>query len=192
MRLAAAAILCLLALAACDRGKSRNEAAPRAPASNAEAQAPIGFAHENGFDAQGYYLPNGQVTLGSLRLHHIAVGAPSDFDAWEGGQREGVFGPVVIEFEDTSSPVEDAAMGRRHTVQRRVLPLAYRLTPGGFTFHGKDEVLGEVDFVGAFDTAALAGAKATGASEGKPVLTGEITVGKQRFTNLALSYWAGD
>src|SRR5213075_2781669 len=129
---------------------------------------------------------------GTLRLTRISVGAPSDFAAWEGGEREEVFGPIVFEFEDQSSPIENKENGERHSIRVEVKPLAYRLEPGRFAFHGKDAKLGEVDFEGAFDTPALAQARANGNSEGKPVLTGQISAGGKKFPAVKLDYWAGD
>jgi hypothetical protein len=189
MRIAAAAALCcLIVLTGCNRSEKRESAGAPATA----PAPPIGFQHEPGFDAQGYYRPSQAITVGNLRLSRIAVGAPSDFAAWEGGEREAVFGPVVFEFEDQTSPLEDKENGERHTVRAEVKPLAYLVGPGRFAFHGKDDKLGEIDFEGAFDTPALAQARANGASEDKPVLTGQLSVGAQKFTGVKLEYWAGD
>jgi hypothetical protein len=187
MRIVATAAVLLLAMTACNRGQ-RHEAANAAPVT----PAPIGFQHEAGFDAQGYYRPQQAVAQGQLRLTSIAVGAPSDFEAWEGGKREEVFGPIVAEFEDQSSPMEDAANGQRRTVRLAVKPLAYRVGPGAFSFHGHDDKLGDVDFDGAFDTPALAAAKAGAGGEAKPVLTGALTLGQQHIPGLKFSYQSGD
>jgi hypothetical protein len=125
MRFAAAvAVVCLAAVAGCNRGERRESAQESA------APAAIGFQHEPGFDAQGYYRPDQPIGAGQLRLTSVAVGAPSDFEAWEGGKREEVFGPIVMEFEDLSSPMEDAENGQRHTVRVAVKPLSYRVAPG--------------------------------------------------------------
>ena len=189
MRIAAAAALCcLIALTGCNRAEKRESAGPAAAA----PAPPIGFQHEAGFDAQGYYRSEQPIAVGNMRLTRIAVGAPSDFSAWEGGEREEVFGPIAFEFEDQTSPVEDKENGQRHTVRAEVKPLAYLLGPGRFAFHGKDAKLGDVDFEGAFDTPALAQARANGSSEGKPVLTGQLSVGGQKFGGVKLEYWTGD
>ena len=183
---AAVAVASVLALAGCGRGQHR-ETAGQPPA----APAPIGFQHEAGFDAQGYYHPDQTVAEGQLRLTSIAVGAPSDFEAWEGGKREEVFGPIAMEFEDQSSPLEDAANGQRRTVRLTVKPLAYRVGPGNFAFHGHDDKVGDVDFDGAFDTPALAAAK-QGGGDAKPVLNGALTLGKQHIPGIKFTYQSGD
>jgi hypothetical protein len=184
MRPALAALLCVLALTACQR-----KTEPAAPA--AASPPPSGFQHEAGFDAQGIYKPDQAAGTGAMKLAAIAVGAPSDFETWEGGKHEEVFGPIALTFEDTSSPVEDAENGQRHQVRVEVKPTAYRLTPGQFAFRGQDAKLGEVTFEGAFDTAALAQAKA-GQGEGRPVLSGTLTAGGQPGVAVKLSYQSGD
>ncbi|HET9160934.1 MAG TPA: hypothetical protein VFN88_09995 [Caulobacteraceae bacterium] len=185
MRLVAAAALCIVALAACNRAV-KHEPAPVAPS------APVsGFQHEAGFDAQGFYKPAQPVGSGDLKLTGVAVGAPSDFEAFESGRREEVFGPIVMQFEDIGSPLEDAENGQRHAVRVEIKPNAYRLAPGEFAFRGQDAKLGEVAFDGAFDTPALAQAKA-GQAEGKPVLSGTLTVGQQKIAGVSFAYQSGD
>lgn len=192
MRLAiAAAMVCVLALVACGRG-DENERTAAAPQIPAPAAPILGFTHEDGFDAQGYYRPAAAVGAGDYRLAQIAIGAPSDFEAWEGGKREEVFGPILMEFEDITSPVEEDEMGRRHAVRLRVTPLAYRLSPGQISFHGKADQVGEIDFEGSLDTAALAQARTTGASDGTVVLAGKLRIGERTFDGLQMSYWSGD
>lgn len=192
MRVATAALIGLTLLSGCNRaGREDKAEAPGAPAS-AQAEPVIGFQHEAGFDAQGYYKPLTDISVGQVKLVHIAVGAPSDFDAWEGGKHDEMFGPILVEFEDASTPLEAVNGVERRAVSARVLPLAYRLTPGRLAFHGQDAKLGDVEFDGAFDTAALAEAKAAGLSEGKAVATGRLTIGKQSWPAVKLGYWAGD
>jgi hypothetical protein len=185
MRPALAAVLCVIALTACQK-----KVEPAAPAPVAAA-APTGFQHEAGFDAQGIYRPAEPAGAGPMKLTAIAVGAPSDFEAWEGGKREEVFGPILLTFEDLNSPLEDAEKGQRHKVRVEVKPTAYRLTPGQFAFRGHDAQLGDIGFDGAFDTAALAQAKA-GQGDGKPVLSGSLTSGGQTLTGVKLSPQSGD
>lgn len=184
MRPALAALLCALALAGCQK-----KAEPAPPA--AVAAAPTGFQHEAGFDAQGFYKPAEPAGSGPMKLTAVAIGAPSDFETWEGGKREDVFGPIALTFEDPSSPVEDAENGQRHKVRVEVKPTAYKLTPGAFAFRGQDAKLGPVAFDGAFDTAALAQAKA-GQGEARPVLTGTLTTGGGPGVAVKLTYQSGD
>jgi hypothetical protein len=186
MRLAIAAAISIIALTACNRSK------PQANAPEATPATPVaGFKHEAGFDAQGYYRTAAPVGPGPLKLTGIAVGAPSDFEAFESGQRTEVFGPIVLQFEDVSSPMEDAENGQRHQVRVEVKPLAYRLSPGQFAVRGKDDSLGEVSFDGAFDTPLLAQAKA-GQAEGRPVLTGTLSLGQQKYAGVSFTYQSGD
>ena len=184
MRLALAAALCVIALGACQR-QTQKDGAPVAAAPT------VGFQHEAGFDAQGYYKTLQPIGDGSLKLTGLAIGAPSDFETWESGKREEVFGPIELQFEDLSSPMEDAENGRRRKVRVELKPSAYRVSPGQFAFQGNDPKLGQVDFQGVFDTAALAQAKA-GQSEPRPALNGTLTIGGKAFVGVGLAYQSGD
>lgn len=166
----------LIALTGCH--KAENKAA-NAPAAATTPTPPVGFQHEPGFDAQGFYVPAMAATVQGYVLASIAMGAPSDFETWEGGEREKVFGPIQLTFNGPGD------------TQRIVKPLAYRLTPGGFAFRGKDETLGEIDLEGAFNTAALAQAR-NGDATDRPVLTGTIRFGTAAPTPVSLVYQAGD
>lgn len=154
---------------------------------------PEGFQHDPAYDVAGYFMPTTDVQVGQLALNHIAMGAPSDFEAWEAGERDAVFGPVVLQFDDVSSPLvtnELGGEGRERTV--RVRPAAYRLFPGEVSFKGAAEGLGEVAFVGRFDQAALANAQNETESGETAVLTGTLQIGDRRFENLGFTYWIGD
>ncbi|CAN5199437.1 hypothetical protein BH11PSE2_BH11PSE2_09750 [soil metagenome] len=190
MRGALLAVLGVLALAAC---KKADKPAPPVPAAGpAVADTAIGFQHEAGFDAQGYYRPQTPIKSGPYELVHIAIGAPSDFTAWEAGKRDEVFGPILMQFDDPSGPPLATEQGEHPSVTAKVLPLSYRMGPGRVSFHGKDDKLGEISFEGVYDTVALAAARAAGNGEGKPVLTGALQIGAQHIDNVRLGYWAGD
>ncbi|MES2033649.1 MAG: hypothetical protein V4466_05690, partial [Pseudomonadota bacterium] len=132
------------------------------------------------------------VQAGNYRLTHIGVGAPSDFSQWEDGDRASVFGPILFQFEDVTSPRTTNEMGgESHAVSVRVLPQAYDLQPGKLAFKGTDPKLGAVVFDGVLDEAALAAAKADGASAG-PVLRGTLKVGDAPARQVALNYFVGE
>jgi hypothetical protein len=192
MRFAAAALVCLLALGACNRGADKAKPPPAPGPSTLEAT--VGFQHEPGFDAQGYYRPDAAIAINGMRLTHIAVGSPSDFEAWEAGKRDEVFGPIVVQFLPIQ-PGEPASVGagaENELVGVRVPPQAYRVSPGRLSFRGHDPRIGDISFEGAFDTPGLVSARTTGNSDGKPVLKGTLQVGAQKFPDLNLAYWAGD
>lgn len=194
MRHAAAALVCLLALGACNRGADKAKPTPAPGPSTLEAV--VGFQHEPGFDAQGYYRPNAAIAVNGLRLTHIAVGSPSDFEAWEAGKRDEVFGPIVVQFlpiqPGAPAPAGPASGGENELVGVRVKPQAYRVSPGTISFRGHDPKVGDISFDGAFDTPGLVSARTTGNSDGKPVLKGTLQIGAQKFPDLNLAYWAGD
>lgn len=195
----AAAVLAVTA-AGCNRKpaapaeKAVVEAAPiPAPATAEPAlQVAEGFRHQAGLDASGYYLSPTPFQIGDYRFAHMAIGAPSDFQTWEKGDHSSTFGPILIQFDDLTSPlVPNELGGEGHSVTLRVLPDAYSFDAGKLTFRGKDAKLGEVLFVGTFDQAALARAQADGSSQ-STVLSGDLKIGDQPVRKVAFTYWVGD
>ncbi len=196
----AAALLAMTA-AGCNRKPAEQAQAPAAPA--APLPAPVipaappltvadGYRHQAGIDASGYYLSPTNFRIGAYQFSHLAIGAPSDFQTWEKGDRASTFGPILIAFDDTTSPLVANEMGGEgHTVSVRVLPDAYSFDAGKLTFRGRDPKLGEVVFVGAFDQAALARARAEGSTQAT-VLAGDLKVGAAPAQKVALTYFVGD
>ena len=103
-----------LALAACE---------PPAPGKTSEgggAAAPAGaFASSQQDDLSGYYIPADQGAGTGWTFHHVFIGQASDFEAWEAGRRSATFAPIMIEFEDASSPMVQTEMGEQVICQRR-------------------------------------------------------------------------
>jgi len=202
MRLATIALTCgvLFLTAACNRKTEKTAEAPPAAATPAPVAVPPvethiaipnGFRHQALFDASGYYVAEG-VRVGNYQLNNIGVGAPSDFSQWEEGDRASVFGPILFQFDDVTSPKSVNELGAEtHTVTVRVLPQAYNLEAGKLAFKGSDPKLGEVIFDGSFDQAALAKAKAEGSSSA-PILRGELKVGDAPVRKVALAYFVGE
>jgi len=151
-----------------------------------------GFSHKGSFDAAGYYMPVQPIRAGAWQLQNLGIGAVSDFAQWEQGDRMSTFGPILIEFADTSSPLETNELGGEHHSRTvRVLPSAYSMDGKTLRFAGSDPKLGDVTFEGTLDTVAMATAKSQGASD-QPVLNGTLTVGDNTFTNARFSFFAGD
>ncbi|MDH4386632.1 MAG: hypothetical protein QE280_14455 [Caulobacter sp.] len=199
--LALAAFLVLpLALSACERKEEAAPAppvavAPTPPAAPAVPVAPptvTGFNHSGTLDAAGYYIPRNEIRVGTFKLNHLGVGAASDFTQWEQGDRASVFGPVLMQFDDVTSPVQTNELGgEAHTVSVRVLPSAYSVDGKTLRFVGQDSKLGRIAFEGAFQTAALAQARAEGSGP-QAVLTGTLQVGTTRISNASFTFFAGD
>ncbi len=197
---ALAAVLLAATATGCNRKPA--EPAPAAPVAAAPVPAAVlvdpvlqvadGYKHQAGLDASGYYLSQASVQVGNYRFTHLAIGAPSDFQTWETGDHSSTFGPILMQFDDVSSPKAPNELGGEgHTVQVRVLPDAYSFDAGRLTFRGKDAKLGEVVFVGAFDQAALAQARNDGSSQ-SAVLSGDLKVGAQPARKVSFTYWVGD
>lgn len=202
MRLVTVALACsaLAVLAGCNRKSETAEAPPpvaEAPVTPATPTAPDlklaqGFRHQDKFDASGFYLSQQPLQVGDYRLTHVGIGAPSDFTAWEKGERASVYGPILFQFEDVTAPPPAAGTGgEARSTGLRVLPTAYSFSPGEMTFVGSDPKLGEIVFSGAFDEAALNRARNEGASEAT-VLRGTLKVGNAAPRPVTLTYLIGE
>lgn len=179
---AVAALAAALVLASCERA-----AAPSEPA----GPSPSVFSHTQTTDLSGYYLPAEPIRAGNWSLHHLFVGQASEFEAWEGGERNMAFAPVMVQFEDATSPMVQTELGESRSRTARVLPTTYEVTDTSVTFSGRSPELGEVHFVGRLDPGALATARRNLGGEGA-VLTGTLTAGGQSFPDVRLRWWMGD
>lgn len=177
--LAVAALSGLMALAACDRPAKAPE-----PAAASKAAA---FKHDLPEDVSGYYVPTEEVRVDNWRLHHVFMGQVPDFIAWEGGQRNSGFAPVMIEFEDMTGPPLETGNRRR----LRLIPAAYDVTEDRVRVQALSGGLGAVSFDGRLDQGALATARRNLGDRGV-VLKGTLKVGNRTFNNVSMRWWAGD
>ncbi len=184
--LAAAGLVAMLTVASCDRPDTRGEApsAPTPPPATA-------FSHAMTSDLSGYYLPANEVRIGKWSFDHVFVGQAQEFQAWEGGSRSGTFGPVMLQFDDVTSPMVQTEIGEARSITARVLPSAYSVTDNRITFEGRSGELGAVRFEGTLDPGALATARRNLGDEGV-VVTGRLTVGDAAAQTVQLRWWAGD
>lgn len=179
---AVAALAAALGLASCERAD-----APPEPA----GPSPSAFSHTLTTDLSGYYLPDEPVRAGNWSLRHIFVGQASEFQAWEDGERSATFAPVMVQFEDMTSPMVQTELGESRSRIARVLPTSYQVTDTTVTFAGRSPELGEVRFEGQLDPGALATARRNLGGEGA-VLSGALTVGGRSFADVRLRWWMGD
>jgi len=172
----------LLILASCDR--------PEVPA-EAPAPAASAFSHAMTSDLSGYYMPAGDVRIGKWSLDHVFVGQATDFQAWEGGDRSATFGPVMLQFDDVTSPMVQTEIGEARSVTARVLPTAYEVTDSRIRFEGRSPELGAVRFEGMLDPGALATSRRNLGDEGV-VVRGELKVGEAPAQRVQMRWWGGD
>ena len=170
----------LLLLASCDRPEAPTEVPPAAA-----------FRHAMSSDLSGYYLPAGEVRVGNWAFHHIFVGQVQEFQAWESGNRSETFAPVMLQFEDVTSPMVQTEIGETRSVSARVLPTTYSVTDTSLSFEGRSPELGAVRFEGSLDPGALATSRRNLGDEGV-VVTGRLTVGDAQARTVQLRWWAGD
>lgn len=181
LSLLALAGLTALTLASCDSGGGSRTAAPPPPA----------FTHTASGDLSGYYLPMDPARVGKWSFDHVFVGQAPEFESWKAGQRTGTFAPVMLQFDDTSSPKVQTELGEAHSVTVRVLPTSYSVNDAEIRFEGRSPELGVVMFSGRLDQGALATARRNLGDEGV-VLTGSLKVGDNAAQAVRLRWWMGD
>jgi hypothetical protein len=177
-----AALLVTVALASCERATGPADA----PAATATA-----FSHATTADISGYYMPAEPVRIGQWSLDHLFVGQASEFETWEGGARSDTFGPVMLQFDDASSPMVATELGEAHSVSVRILPTRYEVTDTSLAFEGRSPELGRVRFDGRLDPEALATSRRNLGGDGV-VMTGTLTAGGQTARDVRLRWWMGD
>ena len=149
------------------------------------------FSHATTADLSGYYMPVEPVRIGQWSLDHVFVGQTAEFESWEGGSRSETFAPVMLQFDDATSPMVQTELGEAHSVTARVLPARYAVTDTAVRFEGQSPELGRVTFDGTFDQGALATARRNLGGDGV-VLTGSLTAGGQTVRGVKLMWWMGD
>lgn len=184
--------LVLVAVAACDRPARETGEPEPTPSEQGEA-ALAGFQHGQTVDLSGYYLPLTPVQAGNWRLHHIAMSDARGFEVWQGGERSQTYGPVMLHFDDVSSPTGTNELGGEyHEVTARVLPDAYEITDERVRFRGQAPGVGTVTFEGRLDAGELELAQRNlGGTEGV-VLTGTLSAGGRVFEGQQFRWWMGD
>jgi hypothetical protein len=180
-RVLIAATLAGLTLASCDSGSGSRNAGPPAPA----------FTNTASGDVSGYYLPMDPARVGKWSFDHVFIGQGAEFDSWKAGQRSGTFAPVMLQFDDTTSPMVSTEIGEAHSVTARVLPTSYSVNDAEVRFEGRSPELGVVMFSGRLDSGALATARRNLGDEGV-VLTGSLKVGDAPAQAVRLRWWMGD
>lgn len=184
MRLARIALplALVLAAAACDRSSD----APAAPAASA-------FSYASASDLSGYYLPlgDGEVRVGKWSLNHVFVGQSAEFRAWAGADTGATFAPVMLQFDDATSPMTETELGETRSITARVLPTRYAVSDDRIEFEATSPELGAVRFEGRIDQGALATSRRNLGDEGV-VVTGTLTAAGQTVRDVKLRWWMGD
>lgn len=185
IRFLATAAIAAIAMASCDRPAEPADA----PAAGPPATTAFSFASTG--DLSGYYMPASEVRIGKWSLDHVFVGQAAEFRSWTGGDRNATFAPVMLQFDDTTSPMVETELGEARSVTARVLPTRYAVSDDRIAFEGTSAELGRVRFEGRLDQGALATARRNLGDEGV-VLTGTLTAGGQTVRGVRLRWWMGD
>lgn len=140
----------------------------------------------------GYYLPNGDIGIGPVMLDHIAIGMAFEFEQYLDGS-EDAYPPLVLMFEDRSSPTGVGELGNTYYEVTHVFePSHFVVTDTTLALWGRHDVLGQITFDGVFDSAQVAHMQAGYPHLAETALTGSITLGDQTFENVTFQGWLGD
>ncbi|MDP3800756.1 hypothetical protein [Brevundimonas sp.] len=180
MRRSICLIACLAILASCERSPEP-----------AEAPAATAFSYASTGDLSGYYMPASDVRVGKWSLDHVFVGQAAEFRLWTGDDSSATFAPVMLQFDDVTSPMVQTELGEARSVTARVLPTRYAVSDDRLRFEGTSPELGRVSFEGRLDPGALATSRRNLGDEGV-VLTGTLTAGGQTVRDVRLRWWMGD
>lgn len=178
-----AVVFAVLATAACDR--------PAEPADAPAAATARAFSYAATPDLSGYYMPMSEVRLGKWSLSHVFVSQAADFQAWTGADAETTFAPVMVQFDDATSPMTETELGETRSITARVLPTRYSVSDDRIEFEGTSTELGAVRFEGRIDQGALATSRRNLGDEGV-VVTGTLTAAGQTVRDVRLRWWMGD
>jgi len=176
----------VLSAAACDR-----PAQPVEPAKAPVAPTARAFSYAATSDLSGYYLPTREVRVGKWGFSHVFVGQTFEFSAWSGTDAEATFAPVMLQFDDVTSPMVQTELGEARSISARVLPTHYTVSDDRIEFEGTSPELGRVRFDGRLDQGALATSRRNLGDEGV-VLTGTLTAAGQTVRDVRLRWWMGD
>lgn len=177
-----ATVLAMAPLASCDRPEAGRDTS-RTPVES--------FAYNAAGDVSGYYMPMDEVRFGQWSFEHVFVGQAPEFGAWEGGERSTTFAPVMLVFDDVTSPMTQTELGETRSVSVRVLPTVYAVDDVQVRFEGRAAELGRVIFDGRMDQGALATSRRNLGDEGV-VMTGSLKVGDAAPRAVRLRWWMGD
>lgn len=167
---------------------------PVEPAAATPTPTPAGFSHVKGEDLFGYYMPVTEVKVGNFRLENVTFAPEDDFNKWEAGEQGGPWGPIMFDFVDVTSQKGENELGQpNYTKTIRVLPTSYKIGGGNLQFTGTDVTLGQIQFDGTIDTAALKRARAgEQGAETETVLRTGLSIRGKPFKNLSFTWYGGD
>lgn len=185
------ALAAALAAAACERPAETAATRDAPAAASASASAAGAFSYAATSDLSGYYMPLSPVRIGKWSFDHVFVGQAFEFEAWRGVQSDTTFAPVMLHFDDVTSPMVQTELGESHSITARVLPTRYAVSDDRISFEGTSAELGAVRFEGRLDPGALATARRNLGDEGV-VVTGTLTAAGETVRDVRLRWWMGD
>lgn len=161
------------------------------PAANAASVA-SGFEIAMSYDASGYYLPNGGLSVHGWTVDHLFIGHSTDFEFW----REAGSAPDEIPVWLSLNPVEGETatneLGQTYYLDaRRIRPDSLILTDGAFEFRTRDDTLGDILISGMIQPEYLHTPGEIPHSDAAALAVG-VQMGGERIRNASFMHWLGD
>lgn len=144
-------------------------------------------------EVAGFYLPvDDDLVIDGVHLYAIFVGMEWEFDAWQEGSEDSP-APVMVEFEDRSSPSGTNELGQTwYEVTYRFIPENLLVTDTTLAFNGTHERFGEIRFYGEFDAEQVAAMQAGDPVNSRSALIGTLHIGDETFERVVFQGWLGD
>jgi len=189
-------LVSLLALTACGSEVSDAQPAPGSVQTDVSADHETVTVAGQSFSAThelgGYYLPQDDIAIGSIRLDHISVGLDWEFEQFQSGA-EDAFLPLGLNFEDTSSPTGVGELGNTYyEVSHWLQPSAYDVSDEGLIFSGVHDVLGDYHFEGRWNLTDVGQMQSGYPENAQSALIGTLTLGDVVFEDITFQGWLGD
>lgn len=171
-----------------DRASGPSDRAGQGEAKEAETAR---FSYALREDVSGYYMPIEAYRSGNWVLRNIFIGQAADFASWQAGSRTPSFAPIMLEFEDVTSPMVASEIGEVRSGQIRILPSGYTISEDVVMFEGQDQTLGRITLSARLDLDELATSRRNLGDDGA-VLEGRLATGTRSSEGVRFRWWAGD
>ncbi len=185
----------IIALSACDSAASDAQPAPGSVQTDVDISsvAPdlTGQTYSVSEELFGYFLPYDDVSIGTIRLDHIALAMDWEFQSYMDGDAE-ARPPINLHFDETSSPTGVNELGGTYyEVTHRVQPDIFSVTEEELYFAASHELLGEIRFAGQWQMDQVR-QMMNGDPGASSALTGDLKIGDVIFEGVTFQGWLGD
>lgn len=140
----------------------------------------------------GYFLPQEDISIGTIQLDHISLAMQWEAEAYMNGDPDS-YPPIGLSFDDTSSPTAIGELGNTYyEVTHWIQPDIFAVNDEGMQFAGSHDLLGDIRFAGTWNRAQIEQMMAGNPQNAQQALTGTLMIGDVAFSDVAFQGWLGD